>query len=86
MPLTATPNTDGRDGLAKGKAYPILGFTSSTVLVLDNDSKLQHISYAALNDDGLWSVTDTEAKAAPKQTSAPQGFTAGVATPSSTGN
>ena len=63
MALTATPNTDAHADLAKGKAYPILGFASSTVLVLDDKSRLQHVSYVKLNDDKLWTLADTDAKA-----------------------
>lgn len=72
MPLTATANTDVRDGLSKGKAYPILGYTSSTVLVLDDNGKLQHVAIVALNDADQWSIADTDAKAAPKKETAPQ--------------
>lgn len=61
MPLTATLNTD-ETGFTKGKAYPVIGFASSTALVLDDKGKIQHVSYVKLNDDELWSVADGEVK------------------------
>ncbi len=57
MPLTATPTADA-PGLTKGKAYPVLGFTGSTVLIFNDDKKVLHVPYVALNDKDLWSLSD----------------------------
>lgn len=62
MPLAAKPAADA-PGLTQGNSYNILGYTGSTVLLLDDDKKLQHVAYAALEDTALWSLEDTYAKA-----------------------
>lgn len=64
MALSATPKADGT-GVTKGTAYAVLGFTSSTVIVLDDDKKLRHVPYAALNDEERWSLDGGEKKSAP---------------------
>lgn len=75
-----TPNADG-NGLTKGKAYTILGFTSSTALFLDDNNKLLHVSIADLNDDKLW-VIGEEKKQEPKNDTKPSSYSLGDPSPS----
>lgn len=67
MALSAKKVGDPVDGLTDGKIYDVVGFTGSTVLVLDDNKKLAHVPYAAFNDSEQWSIDDgTAANETPK--------------------
>jgi len=67
MTLTVKPVDDlPLAGFSKGKSYPVLGYTGSTAIVLNDEKKLSHVSYAALNNEALWACDDSAKKDADK--------------------
>lgn len=57
---------DERLGLKSGTVYPVLAFGQAGAVLANDDGKITHVGYTAVNDSECWELQTGEKKPAAK--------------------